>query len=664
MEDPRPASAAGAPGAALATGDRQGPAAVYARHLRREVQYLLDLGALVTAFCLAYLLRFEFSIPPDNLSFGLVQLPIVVLLQFLILLLLGVYQFVWRYVGMREIGTFLRAAAYSATPLLLSRLGLPEEFLPWKVPLSIIFMDTVLAFGALLAIRVLRRAVYERYERDRSRTDTRFEAAPRRALLIGAGQVGVVAAREMQRGYRLLPVGFVDDDPRKLDSVIQGVRVLGATGDLPRLLAEHAIDLVIITIAAPGSSTVREIFNVCERAGVRVQIVPALHEILGGEVAISRFRNVEIEDLLGREPVRLDEDELRRFLTGRGVLLTGAGGSIGGELARQIARYNPLRLVLVERSEAALFAIEFELRKLWPDLRLEPFLGDVGDAARMRDAFTRFRPAVVFHAAAHKHVTMLERHPGEAMRNNVLATEALGRVAGECGADTFVLVSTDKAVRPSSMMGASKRVAELVVQDLDRRFERTQFLAVRFGNVLGSTGSVVPIFRDQIARGGPVTVTHPEAARYFMTPAEAAQLVIEAGAIGRGGEILILDMGQPVQVLDLAKDMITLSGRRPFDDVPITFTGLRPGEKLTEELQLAAENIERTVHPKVYRGKLAAYPAERIERALAELAGLTAAGQEGELRGYLGRLLPEADLERRADHPVAEVAAAVRPTIH
>jgi FlaA1/EpsC-like NDP-sugar epimerase len=390
-----------------------------------------------------------------------------------------------------------------------------------------------------------------------------------------------------------------------------------------------------------------------------VKIIPGLYEILQGKVTVSRIRDVQIEDLLGREPLILEEGELAGFLAGRTVMVTGAGGSIGSELTRQVVRFRPSHLLLVEQAEFALFEIDRELRRLYPELSIVPLVADVGDEGRLQSIFETFRPEVVLHAAAHKHVPLMESNPTEAIKNNVLATKIAGELAGEYGAEAFVLVSTDKAVRPTSVMGASKRVAELVVQNLASRF-RTRFVAVRFGNVMGSTGSVIPIFREQIARGGPLTVTDPQVVRYFMTIPEAAQLVLQAGAMGEGGEIFVLDMGEPVRILDLAKDMASLSGLKPFEDIDIVFTGLRPGEKLFEELQLSGEAIAKTRHPKILIGKIQPYPAAAVERALHRLSEYSLNGQDGAIRTVLRDLLPEARLfltpvqEAKAPTPAAE----------
>jgi len=627
----------------------------WARHLYRRVQFALDLAVLVASFALAYLLRFDFAIPRDELEHGFVQLPYVVLIQFAVVLFSGIYRFVWRYVGLAELAAFLRAAALSALPVVVLRLTLPNpSYAHWRVPLSIIVLDTVFAFGGLLAVRILRRVLYERYERDR-RAGAEDRGRPKPVLLVGAGRAGVQVVREIRgRGDMDLDVvGFVDDDPLKRGTVIQGVEVLGSCDEIPLLCRRYPVESAIIAIAESSAESIRRIVAICERARVKVQIIPGLYEILDGRVSIGRFRDIQIEDLLGREPVRLDEDEVERFLSGKRVMLTGAGGSIGAELVRQCARFAPDRLLLVERTENSLFELDREIADLWPGLDVVPLLADVGDEERMRALLAAHRPEIVFHAAAHKHVPMMERNPAEAIKNNVLATHLLGRLAGELGTESFVLVSTDKAVRPTSVMGASKRIAELVVQDLDRRFLATRFMAVRFGNVLGSAGSVIPIFRRQIERGGPVTVTHPEAMRYFMTIPEAAQLVLEAGALGRGGEILILDMGTPVKIVDLARDMIRLSGLSPDREIEIRFVGLRPGEKLREELGHSEERLSRTRHPKILVGRLEALSSHAMAAALTRLAELARRQEEGPLRAFLGELLPDAQL---GGEPVAEAA--------
>jgi FlaA1/EpsC-like NDP-sugar epimerase len=615
------------------------------RTLNRQLQFTLDLLILVIAFELAYLLRFDFDVPKHELLAGLTQLPYVVLIQFTAMTLAGVYSFIWRYIGMAEVTSFLNAAWWSAAPLLTLRLTLSDEFSDWRVPLSVIVIDTLLAFGGVLAIRVLRRAAYE-HSMKLPRALPVASGHRRPVLLIGAGRAGILTAREIQgRGKTDLEIkGFVDDDPEKLRTVIQGVKVLGTTTDLPRLVRELRIDHVVISIATASRRELKRITDICERVPVKARITPGLYELLRGNVSFSRIRDVQIEDLLGRPPVTLDDDEMRRFLADKCVMVTGAGGSIGSELVRQVARFGPSRLLLVERAECALFTIDSELRDTCPRLPRVALVADIGDEPRMRTIFAAHRPHVILHAAAHKHVPMMEGNLTEAVKNNVLATRLLGDLADEFEVEVFVLISTDKAVRPTSIMGASKRVAELTIQDLQRH-SRTRYVAVRFGNVIGSAGSVIPIFREQIRKGGPVTVTHRDMMRYFMTIPEASQLVLQAGAIGEGGEIFVLDMGEPVRILDLAKETITLSGLKPFEDVDIVFTGLRPGEKLFEELQLTEERLTKTRHSKIFIGKIAAAPSAVVQDALERLTILSRTGAEDELRDFLNELLPEARLK-------------------
>ena len=617
---------------------------------QREAQYAIDTGILAGAFALAYLLRFDFEIPPDWRANAVTQLPLVLLVQVCVLYFSGAQAFVWRYVGMAEIQTFVRGWAISTAILLAARLSLPDSLAVLRVPLSVIVVDGILAFGGMLGARILMRSIAEKM-RSRERRQARGDAARSPVLLIGAGNAGIMAVREIDsRGDMDLEVkGFVDDDPLKRGTVISGIRVLGTSEDLPRLVRELGIDHVILTIATASPERIRHILEVCASIPVRAQRIPAWYEMLQGKVEISRFRNVRAEDLLERDIVRFDQPSLEAFLGGKTVMVTGAGGSIGAELARQIHRRSPTRLLLVDRAEFALFEIDRELRTTDHAGELVPLLADIGDAERMREVFARFRPQVVVHAAAHKHVTLMEYNASEAVKNNVFGTQIVGELAGQYAAQSFVLISTDKAVRPSSVMGATKRVAELVVQDLGRRYAGTRYVAVRFGNVLGSTGSVVPIFREQIAQGGPVTITHPDMKRYFMTIPEATVLVLEAGALGEGGEIFILDMGEPVRILDMAKRMIELSGQEPGKDIQIVFTGTRPGEKLFEELETSNESIAKTRHPKIYVGRITGRSSEEIAAGLEELHELCAAGASPqEIRAFLSAFLPESEMKTAA----------------
>lgn len=621
----------------------------------RYAQMALDLGCLLAAYALAHALRFDFDVPSDEAAFAATRMPFVIAYQVALVWFVGIYRFVWRYVGLREVGAFVRGALLTMAPLLALRLALPVELHAWRMPISVTLLDATLAFGSLLAVRVARRVVFEHLQ---TRSRQRATGSQGRAvLLVGAGRAGILAARELHGNpdTDLDVVGFVDDDPAKLGAVMEGVRVLGRTEDIADLARGLNVDHVIITIAAARRGDLRRIVDQCDRAGLPVRIIPGLYEILGGRVEVSRVRDVQIEDLLGREPVQLDEDVVGALIRDAVVMVTGAGGSIGSELCRQIARFEPARLVLLERSEPALFQIHREIEASFPSLRIEPIVADVSDRDRMAAVLDAHRPRVVLHAAAHKHVPLMERNVCEAIRNNVLGTYELGRLCATRDVKVFVLVSTDKAVRPSSVMGATKRAAELVIQYLESRYE-THFVAVRFGNVLGSAGSVIPIFREQIARGGPVTVTHPEMSRYFMTIPEASQLVLQAGAMGAGGEIFILDMGEPVRIVDLARDMIRLSGLRPDEDIHIEYTGVRPGEKLVEELASGADELSRTRHTKIAIGRIAPVQATTIERGLEALKRASADGDDQHARDLLAQLVPDAHINQ------SSVARTSRPS--
>jgi FlaA1/EpsC-like NDP-sugar epimerase len=620
------------------------------RHvLATGIQMVLDLSLLVAAFVAAYLLRFDFRIPPEEVRNVVTQMLLVVLLQFVALTMAGARTSIWRYTDLAHVKSFAYAALGSLVVVSLLRLGLPEAYQAWRVPLSVNLIDVMLAFGGAFAIRVVRRAEYEYSQKRRQlkRHNGKGNGKKKRCvLLIGAGRAGVLAAKEIEaRGDLDLEIkGFVDDDRAKLGrSVVQGRKVLGTTQDLPELIGSFGIDHVIITIAHASRHQIHRIVRICEAIPVKVRIIPELYEIIEGRVEISRIRDVQIEDLLGRAQVQLDADSISRELAGKTVMVTGAGGSIGAELSRQVQRFGPATLLLVERAEFALFDIDSELRTSNPGRSIVPLVADVGDESRMRAIFSSYRPHVVIHAAAHKHVPLMESNSTEAVQNNVLNARLLAEMAGEFRAEVFVLISTDKAVRPTSIMGATKRAAELVVQDLNRQY-KTRFVAVRFGNVIGSAGSVIPIFREQIRNGGPVTITDKRMKRYFMTISEAAQLVLQASVIGKGGEVFILHMGEPVRIMDLAETLITLSGLKPHEDVQIVETGMRPGEKLYEELKFATEETVATSHPKIFINKLATAEPETLRTALKVLARLVRERNEDELRRFLNDLLPEGHL--------------------
>ncbi len=616
--------------------------------LRRPVQFIADIVILSAAFLIAYLPSLNIQLGEFYFDTAITQLPFVVFIQFSSLFLVGAYSIIWRYVSLEDIKAFLKAALISSVILIAVRFLLSlTTFNLWQVPVSVILIDTLLAFGGLLGLRVLRRFAYELGEK-RQYTGAKRRIKQKATLFVGAGRIGSIAVRDvLGRADTEFEVrGFVDDDRRKKGGSVNGVKVLGTTADLARLVDELNIEQIVIAIDQAQGKEIRRILDICREIPVKARIVPSLHEIVHGRVQVSRIRDVEIEDLLGREPVQLDDKNLHEFLTDKIVMVTGAGGSIGSELVRQVAEFNPKLILLVERAEYMLFQIERELTKDFPETRFLPLLADTGDAPRMREIFADYAPQVVFHAAAHKHVPLMEVNPTEAIKNNVFATKIIGELAGEFGVKDFVLISTDKAVNPTSVMGASKRIAEIVLQSLNQKY-KTNFMAVRFGNVLGSAGSVVPIFREQIRKSEPITVTHKEMTRYFMTIPEASQLVLQAGALGKGGEIFILDMGEPVKIMDLAEDMIRLSGLEPYEDIDIIFTGIRNGEKLFEELEITGENLLKTEHPKIFIGKIATYTPEEVGNILSNFQTAVSENSEAKIRTLFNHFLPEATITEK-----------------
>ena len=616
--------------------------------LRRPVQFLADIVVLCAAFLIAYLPSLNIQLGEFYFQTAITQLPFVVFIQFSTLFLIGTYSILWRYVSLEDIKSFLKAALISGVILIAVRLLLSlTNFNLWQVPISVILIDTLLAFGGLLGLRVLRRFAYELGEK-RSYSGVKRRLKRKATLFVGAGRIGAIAVRDvLGRADTEFEVrGFVDDDRRKKGGSVNGIKVLGTTDDMARLIDELNIEQVVIAIDQAQGKEIRRILDICREIPVKARIVPSMHEIVHGRVQVSRIRDVEIEDLLGREPVELDDKNLHEFLTDKVVMVTGAGGSIGSELVRQLAEFNPKLLLLVERAEFMLFQIEREMVKDFTETCFVPLLADVSDAPRMREIFNEYQPQVVFHAAAHKHVPLMETNPTEAIKNNVFATKLIGELAGEFAVKDFVLISTDKAVNPTSVMGASKRIAEIVLQNLNNIYP-TRFMAVRFGNVLGSAGSVVPIFKEQIRKGEAITVTDKEMTRYFMTIPEASQLVLQAGALGKGGEIFILDMGEPIKILDLAEDMIRLSGLEPYEDIDIIFTGIRKGEKLFEELEITGEDLLKTEHPKIFIGKIATYSSEEVGEILSNFGAAVTENSEAKIRALFNHFLPEATITEK-----------------
>lgn len=614
------------------------------KNLTRISQVVIDLTSLTLALCFAFLMRFDWAPPTEMWGRFFLVAPYVVIFEYLILYAFQVHRYSWRYVGLRETTRILGAAAvwsacFGGSRFLVGALQYQHPYLRHGViPLGVVGVNFLLSYGAIVGVRVMRRLIGERQNAGRRLLPESGQRA--RTLLVGAGEAGFMVVREMRKrpDLDMEAVGFLDDDATKVGTVIHGVPVIGTTEGIAEHAASLEADQVLITMASAPGETVRRIRSSAEGAGLAVKIIPGLYEIMGGHVNLSRIRNIAIEDLLRRDPVELDADSITQYLADRVVVVTGAGGSIGSELVRQICGFKPRLLMLIERSENSLFEIHREVTRTHPDICTLPCIADVTDAARIDRLFAQHRPSAVFHAAAHKHVPMMEWNPAEAVKNNVFGSKVVADASHAHGADAFVMVSTDKAVNPTSIMGATKRLAELYVQSLAPR-SSTRFVTVRFGNVLGSAGSVVPIFREQIARGGPVTVTHPEMRRYFMTIPEACQLVLQAGCIGSSGDIMVLDMGEPVRIVDLARDLISLSGLREGEDIVIEFSGVRPGEKLFEELATDGERAEKTSHPKIFVGHTSTRDVDRVRGSLEFLR--QACDHPASLRARIMELVPE-----------------------
>ncbi len=550
----------------------------------RTNQLIVDGMIFSFSFAAAYLIRFEGTPSWAFTKQFLIWLPYLVALRLIVNWRFGIYRFIWKYVSITDAFSIARSLSVVTVLLLALRFLYPNwAFLSARVhlPISIIAMEFLMSLVGALAARGLRRVLYERADR----TSLVVPHERKRVLLYGAGRAGILLLKEFRNRGDVEVVGFVDDDTGKIGTVISGVRVQGNYEALEKVVQDLRVDEVVISIASADRKTISQILTKCEGIGVPTKIIPTLQEIIEGRVNISQVREVRIEDLLGRESVEITEfdQEVRQAYAGKRILVTGAGGSIGSELVRQLLLLKPHSMALRDKDENSTYELEQELIFRFPDARVEPQIADVRHRDRLLAIFKDFRPEVVFHAAAHKHVPLMEKHPCEAVLNNVNGTKTLLEASRDAAVERFVFISTDKAVNPTSVMGATKRVGELLVQSFaDENGLRST--CVRFGNVMGSRGSIIPLFMKQIADGGPITVTHPEVVRFFMTIPEAVQLVLCAGTLGERGEVFVLDMGNPRKILDLAREMASLAGRRPGKDIEIAITGLRPGEKLSEEL--------------------------------------------------------------------------------
>jgi len=556
---------------------------------KRLIVIFSDTVLVLFSYWLAYLLRFNFAIPEIYYQKWIDSLPALILIRILCFYFFGLYSGVWRYASMNDLMKILKAITLSSF-LFVTYITLRYRLIDFSRSVFVIDWFTLITFVG--GSRFLYRLSREFYA-------TKGEGK-RHVLIIGAGDAGEMLLREMKQNPNMTfePVGFLDDNPDKRGRTIHNVPVLGKIKELEQIAQKKEVQEIVIAIPSITGKGMRGIVDQCKRAGISCKTVPAVSDILNGKVHVSQIREIRIEDLLGREHIELNRKEIEEYLSNKKVLVTGAGGSIGSELCRQILKIDPRQLILYERVENELFHLEMELLGTFPGASYVSILGDILDRKRLEDVMRDYRPEVVFHAAAYKHVPMMEAHPLEAIKNNILGTQNVAEVSAQWGVEKFVMISTDKAVNPVNVMGATKRLAELICQGMNQS-QMTKYVVVRFGNVLNSAGSVIPLFKEQIAKGGPLTVTHFEATRYFMSIPEATQLVMQAGAMGRGGEIYVLDMGEPIRIIDLATDMIRLMGLRVGEDIDIVQSGLRPGEKVHEELVTKEEEIEPTRHEKI-----------------------------------------------------------------
>jgi FlaA1/EpsC-like NDP-sugar epimerase len=614
------------------------------------VIFCLDILILVCSVYAAYLLRFDFNIPDYMLGKFLKILPVLLLIKIICFYFFDLYRGMWRYTSVADLLNIIKACTVSSL-LVITYILFSNRFI--GVPRSVFIIDFGFTVLLIAGLRLSVRFYFEHFTGDSLKVIlSRFSKGLRgngntdtaNLLIIGAGDGGEKIYREIRLNAKLLYniVGFLDDNPVKLGKKIHGIPVIGSIKDLSEAAKKTAADEALIAIPSAGPEKMRKIVEICKRSGIKFKTIPGTGELLNGQVSISSIRKVSYKDLLSREVIRLDKDKIGSYLTGERVLITGAGGSIGSELCRQICRFNPSSIILYERAESPLYEIELELKKKFKNINIIPLLADIRDKKQLKHVFEQYNLKTVFHAAAYKHVPMLELHPWKAIENNIVGTLNLTEIVKKFNVKQFVFVSTDKAVRPANVMGASKRISEMIVQSRSKDNAcKTRFISVRFGNVLGSVGSVVPLFKKQIKEGGPVTVTDPSVTRFFMTIPEACQLILQAGAMGRGGEIYLFDMGQPVKIADMAKDLIRLSGFEPDRDIKIEYTGLRPGEKLFEELITEGENILPSCHEKILVLKGSDKDQHLLNAQINELILLAESYNTEKIKAKLREIVPD-----------------------
>ena len=594
-----------------------------------------DIFLISFSVLLAFLVRFEGQIPSRyflNIE-GIILLALVITVS--LFYFFKLYSFSWSYIGVQELMSLVKATTLSFLLLTAFYFVLRDYSIFSGFPRSTLFISYFLIFLFCGAIRFLKKIYLEIFQKEQ-------EEEKERTLIVGAGDAGEQILRSIlgSRYSPYLPVGFIDDNPTKQGIIIHRLKVLGKIEDIFQIIKQKEIEGMVIALPSVGSKTIKKAVEQGRKAGLKkIKIIPPVSELINGEVSLGNIRDVRVEDLLGREPISLDKAAIENFIYGKKILITGAAGSIGSELCRQVAKFKPSLLVLLDQDETGIFNIYKELVDKFTRLEIRPLISDIQDETKIDKIFDKFYPNIVFHAAAYKHVPLMEKHPDETVKNNIFGTKILADASLKHNVEKFIFISTDKAVNPSSVMGATKRMGEMICQTLNQK-NHSKFVSVRFGNVLDSRGSVIPIFREQIKNGMPVGVTHSEMKRYFMITSEACLLVMQAGAMGQGGEVFVLDMGKPIKILDLAKEMIRLSGFEPDKDVPIVFTGIRPGEKLFEEILTAEEGTIATQSEKIFRAKLSNVNKEKLEEGLEKLDRAIKNPNREEIVNILKTLVP------------------------
>ena len=610
----------------------------------------VDIALITASIYGAHLVRFEFSFPPEFAVLFYKILPAVIFIKIVTFFFFDLYRGMWRYTSISDLFNIIKASTISSFLIIFLILFMTrfEGF-----SRSVFIIDWCLTVLFITGHRVAIRLYYEQLSWDGSWLTamhkligllTKKQPEGKKILIVGAGDCGEKICREIINNLQLHQniVGFIDDDPKKLGKKIHGIPVLGSVNDIKSVSQKTKADEALIAIPSASSKKIRKIIETCKGNGIISKIIPGYSELIDGKITVNAIREVAYRDLLGREIIKLDTEKIGAYLKRKKVLVTGAGGSIGSELCRQICRFKPESIILYERAESPLYEIEIDIKRKFPDIKAISLLADVIDTTNLEKAFITNKPQVVFHTAAYKHVPMLELQPWKAIENNIQGTQNLVNVSKKHNIERFVFVSTDKAVRPTNVMGASKRVAEMLVQSQNGcGLSQTRFMIVRFGNVIGSVGSVVPMFKKQIERGGPVTVTHPDVTRYFMTIPEACQLILQAGAMGNGGEIFLFDMGTPIKIVDMAKDLIRLSGFVPDEDIKIEYIGLRPGEKLFEELITEGEGIVPTSHEKIMTLKGIDCSLDILNGNIEDITRLSEGQDHNQIKQMLKKIVPE-----------------------